>query len=391
MKPPTSNRRAFLKTTTLALAAAPLFGGGKQYKACVIGHTGRGNYGHGLDLAFQKIPNVSVVAVADADEKGRAAAAKRLGVSKTYADFAEMLATEKPQLVTIGPRWVEKRVEMVLAAAAVGASIYMEKPLATSLEDADTIVDAIEKAGTKLTLAHHMRVSPAVVHLKKLIDGGLIGDLMELRARGKEDARVGGEDLAVLGWHCMYLMRYFAGDAQWCSARVMSKGRDITRADARAGTEVLGAIAGDNISATYAFNNGVAGYFASQKTRAKNADFHLALYGSKGAAIIHIGAEPQCFYLPDATWSPGKSKAEWKPLPDAPSHADPTGLGGQPADNKRLVEDLIGALENKREPVASAREGRAVLEMIHAVYTSALSGGHATFPLKDRKNPIGSV
>lgn len=381
-----------MKTTAAAFAAAPLLAADKTYRACVIGHTGRGNYGHGLDLAFQKIPNVSVVAVADPDEKGRAAAAQRTGAAKSYADFNEMLHKERPQFVSVGPRWVEKRLEMARAAAQVGASIYMEKPLAASLEEADQIVTALELAETHLTLAHHMRVSPAVVHLKKLVDDGLIGDLLEIRTRGKEDARAGGEDMAVLGWHCMYLMRYFAGEPLWCSARVTAKGRDITKADARAGTEVLGSIAGDNIHATYAFNNNVQGHFVSQKTRAKGGDFQCALYGAKGAAIIHIGAEPQVFHITDPTWSPGKSNAQWKPLPDAPPHPDPTGLTGQPADNKRLVEDLISAVESKnRGPVASAYEGRGVLEMIMAVYASALSGARATFPLKDRRHPLGTL
>src|SRR5262245_58783752 len=71
----------------------------RGYRACVIGHTGRGGYGHGLDLAFQKIPGVEVVAVADPDEKGRGEATRRTGASRSYADFREMLAKERPGLV----------------------------------------------------------------------------------------------------------------------------------------------------------------------------------------------------------------------------------------------------------------------------------------------------
>jgi predicted dehydrogenase len=51
-----------------------------------IGHTGRGWYGHGLDMAFQKIPTVTVVGVADPNEKGRARAARRTGAARAYAD-----------------------------------------------------------------------------------------------------------------------------------------------------------------------------------------------------------------------------------------------------------------------------------------------------------------
>jgi len=57
------------------------------YRAAVIGRTGRGDYGHGLDVAMASQPKLTLVAVADEDPKGLAAAARRLKVDKTYADY----------------------------------------------------------------------------------------------------------------------------------------------------------------------------------------------------------------------------------------------------------------------------------------------------------------
>ena len=45
-----------------------------EYRAAIIGHTGQGNYGHGLDMVYARMPEVEVVAVADPDPKGLAAA-----------------------------------------------------------------------------------------------------------------------------------------------------------------------------------------------------------------------------------------------------------------------------------------------------------------------------
>ena len=122
------SRREFVGMTGLAAATAlsgDMEGAGigpvKTYRAAVIGRTGRGNYGHGLDLAFQKIPNVTVVAVADEDAPGRLRTVQRTGALRAYADWREMLSKEKPDLVTIGPRWVEDRLEMVTAAAQAGS------------------------------------------------------------------------------------------------------------------------------------------------------------------------------------------------------------------------------------------------------------------------------
>ncbi|HVR74022.1 MAG TPA: Gfo/Idh/MocA family oxidoreductase, partial [Planctomycetota bacterium] len=115
---------------------------GKSYRACVIGHTGRGGYGHGLDVCFQKIPGVTVAAVADPDEKGRAKAIQVTGAGRSYADWREMLEREKPDLVSIGMRWVENRLALVKSAVEAGAHVFMEKPMAASLEEADAILAA---------------------------------------------------------------------------------------------------------------------------------------------------------------------------------------------------------------------------------------------------------
>jgi predicted dehydrogenase len=374
----------------LAAAVAAPYARLRPYRACIIGNTRGGGYGHGLDLAFQKITGIRVTAVADPDEAGAKAAAGRAGAERTYADWRAMLRQEKPNLVSIGPRWVVERVEMIRAAAEIGAHVVMEKPLARSLADADAIVEAAERAGIKIALAHQARVAPSVNHLKKLVGDGLIGDLLEIRTRGKEDGRAGGEDLMVLGWHCLYLMRAFAGEPLWCSARVLQDGRDVTREDRRRATEPLGAVAGNCIQATYAFAGGLQGFFASQKGR-PSGRFEIALLGTKGVVQMLISADPVIRWLDDPLWAPGKTGVAWKPLPGAPGDAEPSGLTGAAAANKRLVEDLLRAIETGGESVAGAREGRAVLEMIHAVYAAHLAGARVAFPLRDRAHPLGEI
>lgn len=385
----TFTRREFVITGSAALAVLAAQDPKKSYRACVIGHTGRGGYGHGLDTCFQKIPNVTVVAVADPDEKGRAAAMKRTGVEKSYADWREMLEKEKPNLVSNGPRWVEHRLEVFAACAEIGASVYSEKPMALSLEEADAMLAVCEKRKVKTAFAHQARPNPTVVHAKKCLDDGLIGDLVEIRARGKEDSRAGGEDLMVLGTHGMYLMRFLAGDPIWCTARVLEKGKEITIDNRRAATEPLGPVAGDTIHATYAFAKGVQGHFDSAKqAKGTGGRYGVMLFGTKGILSLGPGELANVTYLPDPLWHSG---AQWQPLPDAPSNDDPSGLKGAAASNKRIVEDLLRAIETDGQCMASGYECRAALEMIHAVYAAHLSGARVAFPLKDRKHPLGSL
>src|SRR5262245_64045151 len=120
-----------------------------KYRVALIGRTGKGGYGHGLDVVWKEIDNVEIVAVADPDDAGRAAAAKRLGVKSAYADYREMLAKEKPQIVGVAPRWLDAHAEMVIACAESGASVFLEKPLCRTLAEADAMVAACEKHHVK--------------------------------------------------------------------------------------------------------------------------------------------------------------------------------------------------------------------------------------------------
>src|SRR5438270_843146 len=156
----------------------------KSYRVAVIGRTGKGNYGHGLDVVWKSIDNVEIVAVADEDEKGRTAAVQRLGAKNAYADYRAMLDKERPQIVSVADRWLDAHRDMVVACANAGASIFLEKPFCRTLEEADEMVRACEMHHVKLAIAHQTRYSPRVKVLRDLIVGFKLGDILEVRARG---------------------------------------------------------------------------------------------------------------------------------------------------------------------------------------------------------------
>jgi predicted dehydrogenase len=293
--PASSSRRLFIRNAAVlslaAVASAKLRShaadGRKKYRAAIIGHTGAGNYGHGLDMLFSGRSNIEVVALADPDAGGRAKAASRTGAARQYADYREMLSKEKPDLVSVAPRWTLEHHAIGLAALQAGAHLFVEKPFTHTLAEADELLAVAEKARLKIAVAHQMRLSPSILFLKQQIDGGLIGDLLEIRAHGKQDHRTGGEDLLVLGVHLFDLVRFFAGDAQWCTARVLQNGRPVTLQDARPATEGIGLVLGDEIFAQFAFAKGVNATFTSRRADQQAAGhWGIELIGSKGAARI---------------------------------------------------------------------------------------------------------
>jgi predicted dehydrogenase len=76
----------------------------KPLRVVIIGHTGRGNYGHYLDCAFEGVAGTEVVAVADPDAEGRQAALRVTGARRSYADYHEMLRVEQPDIAVVASR-----------------------------------------------------------------------------------------------------------------------------------------------------------------------------------------------------------------------------------------------------------------------------------------------
>lgn len=362
-------------------------GRGPSYRACIIGWTGRGDYGHGMHLVFKHRRDVTVVGLSDPDARGRERAAREAGPQKLYTDYTEMLQKEKPDLVSIGPRSTMDHLPMMMACAEIGAHVYIEKPLAINMKQADQMVQAFEKRNLKCAVAHQMRIAPVIRELKAQLDKGLIGTVLEYRGRGKEDARSGGEDLIVLGSHVMDLMRWFAGaEPVWCSARITQDGRDITRADARPATEQIGMVAGDTVHATYAFPGEVMSYFASQRNKEKGGNrFGLDIYGTQGVASIELGGNLNVRVLKEPSWRFGPNK-KWEALPGFENPNDPR--RGAEYLNALAIDDLIESIQRNRRPFLSLQDTHASLEMTLAPFAAALDGGRVKLPLKVRTHPL---
>jgi predicted dehydrogenase len=258
------------------------------------------------------------------------------------------------------------------------------------LQEADEMVAACEKHHVKLAIAHQTRYSPRLKVIKQMVADGQLGDLIELRGRGKEDARGGGEDMMVLGTHIFDLMRFLAGDARWCFARIWQDGKKALPGDVRNGGEGMGPIQGDRIFAEYGFDNGVVGTFGTHKARhGAGARFGLHVYGSKGIIQITTGGLGNTYFLDDPSWMPGKSKKDWQEITSAGvGKPEPLKDGGLAMGNKAIALDLVEAIEKDRQPLGSIYDGRAALEMVLAPYESHKLERPVELPLKNRKHPL---
>ncbi len=141
-----------------------------------------------------ELPGADVIAVADIDE----ARAKSVGVSyggQPYTEYREMLARERLDAVIITTPETDHR-EPAVSAAEAGCHIFMEKPLAATLEDADAILQACQKADVRLMTGYILRFEACYAKIHEAIAQGEIGTFLSGYARRnatiQEGRRLGG-------------------------------------------------------------------------------------------------------------------------------------------------------------------------------------------------------
>jgi predicted dehydrogenase len=282
---------------------------------------------------------------------------------------------------------------MVSAVAGAGCHLFLEKPLAASLEDADAIWAACQKAKVKCALAHQLRTMPPLRKAIAELKAGKYGKMLRLYGQPTDDARGGGEELIVHGTHFFDLMVSLAGPPRWVSGHLMTGDRDVTLADKHEGREPVGPIAGDSASVMIGFDNSVRGFWNSTA----NLNRFGTIYGlviQCEKALICMRTKGEVFVYPGPTVEPENEKRAWEKVwvedwHFTPEH-HPRPLNNYlELGNQTLLRELVAAIESDTEPTASLRDAISVMEIIQGTYASHLAGGvRMPLPLKNRRHPL---
>ncbi|MEM9424342.1 MAG: Gfo/Idh/MocA family oxidoreductase [Spirochaetota bacterium] len=131
-------------------------------------------------------PNVEIIAAADIYEDSLEQCQNyyaKLGQNiETSRDYHTVLQNPKIDGVFIAsPDYAH--FEHAKAALEAGKHVYLEKPLAISVEDCDNLLETACRTKTKLFLGHNMRYFPAVLKMKEIIDSGMIGEVQAVWCR----------------------------------------------------------------------------------------------------------------------------------------------------------------------------------------------------------------
>jgi predicted dehydrogenase len=197
---------------------------------------------------------VGLVAIVDSDAARLEAQARSLGVTG-YRQFSDLLARDRIDAVCICTP-DQHHVEPALEALTAGLHVLVEKPLATSVDDARRIADAAGRAGTTVTVGHILRCTAQYRSARDAIAGGRVGDLIHLIARRfgliRAGERIGGRtSLAMFqAIHDLDVLRWLGGP--------------VTRVHAEASSKLLARFgAADSLCATLRFASGAVGMVES--------------------------------------------------------------------------------------------------------------------------------
>lgn len=138
-----------------------------------LGLVGYGGFGEFTAEVYAKLPQLRIVAITDALPSRCEAGAHRYQ-AQPYADLAQLLADPCVDLVAIAtPPWLH--VPQALMAVEAGKHVFLEKPLATTLADADKLVAAVRSQNVRLQVDYVFRYVPLYTLLRTLIYSELLG------------------------------------------------------------------------------------------------------------------------------------------------------------------------------------------------------------------------
>jgi predicted dehydrogenase len=198
---------------------------------------GTGMIGQVHARALAKLDCCEYTAIADMDP-ARKELADSLRV-KYYLDFKEMIAREKLDGVVISvPN--EKHAEAGSYCADHGLHVFMEKPIASCVADAERLIESTKKNGVQLLIGHHRRFNPLINATKGILEKKELGNIVGINMlwamykpsdyflnSGEWRRRKGGGPILINIIHEIDNLRYLYGEIERIYAEVNNKARNF--------------------------------------------------------------------------------------------------------------------------------------------------------------------
>ena len=270
----------------------------------VIGYGAMGkahSYGYKtLPLYYRQLPfRIKLVGVCSAHLENARSAKEDLGYEFATDHVEDILSRKDIDVINIcTPNNLHK--DIILMALRAGKHIYCDKPLVTSVEEAEAVLTETEKSGLVNQVAFNNRFFPAVIRAKQLIEEGRIGKVLSFRAvylhsgsvdpdkpmGWKQDKKAGGGGVLFdMGSHVLDLMYYLLGEYDSLSART-----EIVYAQRPDSSGKMVDIEAEDLVILVARmkNGGTGTIEASKVATGTNDELRFEIHGDKGAVRFNL-------------------------------------------------------------------------------------------------------
>lgn len=358
----------------------------RTYRVALLGCGSRGR-AHGR--AYLTHPRTTLVALCDLDAGRLQALGTELGVERRYADLDAMLAAAAPDIVAI-PTATEFHFPLAMRCLEHGCHIDVEKPICEHLDQADELLATARRQNREIAVHHQWRVGPPSAAVLAALQEGRIGTLRYLYASGK--GYYGGYGVPNIGTHLLNQLFALAGRVRSVSGHVLTDGRAIGPQDVLQAPMGMGIVAGENITALLEFETGVCAAWLQHRFECIDLSAHVVeIYGTEGRLLWRPHG---AFWLPTPNIPPGPNittppydNAHWEALPLTPPAAW-TDTAACNVDEFAFVDQYVAALDAGRSHPCSGAEGRHVMEVINALFFSAVQGRRIALADMPRHHPL---
>lgn len=308
-------------------------------------------------------PNVEFVAFVDPVIERAQEQAEKYG-AEAFASYEEMLSKIKPDAVSVcTPNYLHAPV--TIAAANAGAHVLVEKPMASTDEEAAAMIEAASKNGVYLMVGHNQRLMPPHVKAKEILKNGSLGRVLTFRTSfghpGPEGWSVDGKGswffrkpeaimgaMGDLGVHKSDLIRYLLDD-------------EVAQVTGFIGTlDKEGTDVDDNATCLLRMKSGAIGTLVASWTYYKGEDNSTVFWCENG--VLKIGTDPKDQIIVEL-----RNGTVERYNVGAISTNDKQETSG-------VVDAFINSIVTKTQPSISGEEGRKSLAVILAAFESQATG-----------------
>lgn len=359
----------------------------KTYSIAILGC---GKVAHLHAMAVENLPNARLAGVWSRTQKTADDFAAEYKVP-AYNNINELVIKERVDLAIVctpHPFHLNPTVE----AANAGANILVEKPLASTLEDADKIIAACHHAGVKLGVISQRRWYEPVKRVKEAIEAGKIGkpvfgtiNMLGWRDKAYYDAdqwrgtwnMEGGGVLVNQAPHQLDILLWYMGEIDEVYGHWQNLNHPYIEVE-------------DTAVAIVKFKNGGIGNIIVSNSEKPGIYGKVHVHGENGASVgvqtdggaMFIAGMSNILEPPiNDVWSvPGEEKMLDNWVKEDSEHFN--SIDPMIYYMERQIEDYLQALETNSEPLVNGEEGRRTVELFTAIYRSTRDNKPIKFPLE---------